>query len=65
MAQRLRQAIAISAPVETVFSYLDAPENSLALIPQVVEVRESRRFRTVAIGCASSRSGGAESSVNE
>jgi len=40
MAQRVRHAVAISAPVEKVFAFLDVPENSLALIPQLVEVKE-------------------------
>jgi hypothetical protein len=30
----------IDAPVETVFAYLDDPENSLALVPRLVEVNE-------------------------
>jgi hypothetical protein len=40
VAQRVRQIVAIGAPVEEVFDFLDVPENSLALIPQLVEVRE-------------------------
>jgi hypothetical protein len=40
VAQRVRQVVAIGAPVEKVFDFLDVPENSLALIPQLVEVRE-------------------------
>jgi ligand-binding SRPBCC domain-containing protein len=40
MAQRVRHAVAISAPAEKVFAFLDVPENTLALIPQLVEVKE-------------------------
>jgi carbon monoxide dehydrogenase subunit G len=57
VTQRIRQAVAISAPPEKVFAFLDAPENSLALIPQLVEVREvaplpngGHRVRFVALG---------------
>jgi hypothetical protein len=57
MAQRVRQAVEISAPVERVFSFLDVPENSLALISQLVDVRDvaplpngGHRLRFVALG---------------
>ena len=57
MSQRVRHAISINAPVEKVFDYLDTPENSLALIPQLVEVKEitplangGHRIRFVALG---------------
>jgi ligand-binding SRPBCC domain-containing protein len=57
MAQRVRQSIAISAPREKVFAFLDVPENSLALIPQLVEAREvaplpngGHRMRFVTLG---------------
>ena len=57
MAQRVRQVVTIGAPVEKVFDFLDVPENSLALIPQLVEVREveplpngGHRIRFVALG---------------
>jgi ligand-binding SRPBCC domain-containing protein len=57
VAQRVRQAVRIDAPVERVFAFLDAPENSLALIPQLVEVREvaalpngGHRLRFVTLG---------------
>jgi uncharacterized membrane protein len=57
VAQRVRQAVAIGAPVEKVFSYLDVPENSLAFIPQLVEVKEvtplpngGHRMRFVTLG---------------
>jgi hypothetical protein len=47
----------IGAPVEKVFAFLDVPENTLALIPQLVEVREVaplpngvHRIRFVALG---------------
>lgn len=57
MNQRVRQAILIAAPVETVFAYLDEPENGLALVSQLVEVREvaslpngGHRLRFVALG---------------
>lgn len=39
VAQRVRQAVAIGAPRERVFAFLEVPENGLALIPQLVEVR--------------------------
>ena len=38
VAQRVRQAVAIGAPREKVFAFLEVPENGLALIPQLVEV---------------------------
>jgi len=57
VAQRIRQTVAISAPLEKVFAFLDVPENSLALIPQLVEVQEvaplpngGHRLRFVALG---------------
>jgi ligand-binding SRPBCC domain-containing protein len=57
MAQRVRHAVAISAPVEKVFAFLDVPENTLALIPQLVEVKEvtplpngGHRLRFVTLG---------------
>lgn len=37
---RVRQAVSINAPVGQTFAYLDEPENSLALIPSLVEVKE-------------------------
>ena len=37
---RLSQAVSIDSPVEQAFAYLDKPENSLALIPSLVEVKE-------------------------
>jgi hypothetical protein len=37
---RVRRAISIDAPVERAFAYLEDPENSLALIPSLVEVTE-------------------------
>ena len=39
VSQRVRQTISITAPVEKVFAYLDVPENGLALVPQLVEVK--------------------------
>lgn len=57
MAQRVRHAVAISAPAEEVFAFLDVPENTLALIPQLVEVKEvtplpngGHRLRFVTLG---------------
>jgi ligand-binding SRPBCC domain-containing protein len=57
MSQRVRHAVSINTPVEKVFEYLDTPENSLALIPQLVEVKEitalpngGHRIRFVALG---------------
>jgi ligand-binding SRPBCC domain-containing protein len=57
VAQRVRQAVEIKAPVERVFGFLDDPENSLALVPQLVEVREvaplpngGHRMRFVTLG---------------
>ena len=57
VSQRVRQAVSINAPVEKVFAYLDVPENGLALIPQLVEVKEvaplpngGHRMRFVALG---------------
>ncbi len=57
MAQRVRHAVAIRAPVEAVFAFLDVPENGLALIPQLVEVKEvaplpngGHRMRFIALG---------------
>jgi hypothetical protein len=57
VGQRVRQVILIRAPVEKVFAYLDEPENGLALVPQLVEVREvvllpngGHRLRFVALG---------------
>jgi len=57
VSQRVRQAVVIDAPVEKVFAYLDDPENSLALVPQLVEVKEieplpngGHRIRFVALG---------------
>jgi uncharacterized membrane protein len=57
VSQRVRQAVSIEAPVEKVFAYLDVPENGLALIPQLVEVKEvaplpngGHRMRFVALG---------------
>jgi hypothetical protein len=57
VSQRVRQAVSIGAPVERVFAYLDTPENSLALVPQLVEVKEAaplpnggHRLRFVALG---------------
>ncbi len=57
VSQRVRQAVLISAPVEKVFAYLDVPENGLALIPQLVEVKEvaplpngGHRMRFVTLG---------------
>lgn len=57
VAQRVRQAVAIDASVEKVFGFLDVPENSLALVPQLVEVKEvaplpngGHRLRFVALG---------------
>jgi uncharacterized membrane protein len=54
---RVRQAVLINAPVEQAFAYLDKPENSLALIPALVEVKEiapldngGHRLRFVALG---------------
>ena len=57
MAQRVRQAVTIDASVEKVFGFLDVPENSLGLVPQLVEVKEvaalpngGHRMRFVALG---------------
>ena len=57
MSQRVRHAVSINAPVEKVFEYLDTPENGLALIPELVEVKEitalpngGHRIRFVALG---------------
>lgn len=54
---RVRRAISIDVPVERAFAYLDDPENSLALIPSLVEVTEiarlengGHRLRFVALG---------------
>jgi hypothetical protein len=54
---RVRQAVSINAPVDQAFAYLNDPENSLALIPSLVEVREiaplangGHRLRFVALG---------------
>ena len=40
MSQRVRQSVSIRAPVEAVFAYLDDPKNGLALVPNLVEVKE-------------------------
>jgi ligand-binding SRPBCC domain-containing protein len=40
MSQRVRHSVVICAPVETVFDYLDSPKNALALIPELIEVKE-------------------------
>src|ERR671935_3117856 len=57
VSQRVRRAVSINAPVEKVFAYLDVPANGLALIPQLVEVKEvvplpngGHRMRFVALG---------------
>ena len=57
MSQRVRQAVIISAPVEEVFAFLDVPQNGLALVPNLVEVKEvvplpqgGHRQRFVALG---------------
>jgi hypothetical protein len=57
VTQHVRQAITIDAPVEKVFAFLDVPDNGLALIPQLVEVRDvvplpsgGHRMRFVTIG---------------
>jgi hypothetical protein len=57
VAQRVRPAVAIDASVEKVFGFLDVPENSLALVPQLVEVKEvaplpngGHRLRFVTLG---------------
>ena len=57
MSRRVRDEITIDAPVEEVFAYLDDPENSLALVPHLVEVKEvvplpngGHRMRFVALG---------------
>jgi Polyketide cyclase / dehydrase and lipid transport len=57
VSQRVRQAISISASVEKVFGFLDVPENGLALIPQLVEVKDvaplpngGHRLRFVTLG---------------
>jgi ligand-binding SRPBCC domain-containing protein len=57
VSQSVRQTVAISAPVAKVFAYLDAPEHSLALIPQLIEVRDiaplsngGHRMRFVTLG---------------
>ena len=57
MSQRVRQSISIRAPVEDVFGFLDVPENGLALVPHLVEVKEvvplpegGHRIRFVALG---------------
>src|SRR5262249_49746906 len=54
---RVRHAVSINAPVEQAFAYFDHPENSLALIPSLVEVTEvapldngGHRLRFVALG---------------
>jgi hypothetical protein len=57
VTQRVRQAVSISAPVARVFDYLDVPERGLALVPQLVEVKEvvplsngGHRIRFTALG---------------
>lgn len=57
VAHRVRQAVAIDAPVEKVFGFLDVPENGLALVPQLVQVKEvaplpngGHRMRFVTLG---------------
>src|SRR3954454_19138873 len=57
MAQRVRHTVAISAPAEKVFAFLDVPENTLALISQLVEVKQvtplsngGYRLRLVTLG---------------
>jgi uncharacterized membrane protein len=54
---RVRQEVSVNAPVEQAFAYLDNPENSLALVPSLVEVKEiaslengGHRLRFVALG---------------
>jgi hypothetical protein len=51
---RVRQAVSINAPVDQAFAYLNDPENSLALIPSLVEVREiaplANRFEELPTG---------------
>ena len=54
---RVRQAVSINATVEQAFAFLDDPQNSLALIPALVEVKEivplangGHRLRFVALG---------------
>ena len=53
----IRETVSIDAPVEQAFAYLDDPENSLALIPSLVEVTEiapldngGHHLRFVALG---------------
>ena len=57
VSQRIRQSVSISAPVEKVFAHLDVPENGLALVPQLVEVKEvaplpngGHRMRFITLG---------------
>ena len=57
MAQRVWQTVAIDASVEKVFGFLDVLENSLALVPQLIEVKEvaplpngGHRLRFVTLG---------------
>jgi hypothetical protein len=57
VSQEVRQVVSITAPVERVFAYLDVPENGLALIPNLVEVKEvvplpngGHRMRFVSLG---------------
>lgn len=54
---RVRQEVSVNAPVEQAFAYLNNPENSLALVPSLVEVKEiaslengGHRLRFVALG---------------
>jgi|SRR5436190_3347117 len=44
MIGRVRGAVEIAAAVDEVFAYLDDPENSLALVPQLVEVKNVERL---------------------
>jgi hypothetical protein len=62
---RVRQAVSIDAPVEQAFAYFDDSENSLALIPSLVEVTEVARLendghclRLVALGRGGSAANG-------
>jgi ligand-binding SRPBCC domain-containing protein len=57
VSQRVRRTVSIRAPVETVFAYLDVPEDRLALIPNLIEVKEvaplangGHRIRFVTVG---------------
>ena len=57
MSQRVGHTVLISASIEKVFGFLDVPENGLALIPQLVEVKEvvplsngGHRLRFVTLG---------------